>query len=99
MIGGRNLKHLKQEGSKRVMAIKVYGADWCGDTRRALAFLDTQGVNYEYVDVEQDAQASEWVKQQNDGKERKPTIDLGGRVLCVPTTEELTTALREEGLV
>jgi mycoredoxin len=81
------------------MAIKVYGADWCGDTRRALAFLDSQGVNYEYVDVEQDPQASAWVKEQNDGKERKPTIDLGGRVLSVPSTEELTAALNEEGLL
>ena len=81
------------------MAIKVYGADWCGDTKRTLAYLDKQGVSYEYVNVEQDAQASAWVKEHNGGKERKPTVDLGGQVLSVPSEQELAGALREKGLV
>ena len=32
--------------------ITMYGADWCGDCRRAKALLDTKGVAYTYVDVE-----------------------------------------------
>ena len=78
--------------------VKVYGADWCGDTRRALADLDRLGVAYDYVNVEEDEEASRWVKEQNDGKERKPTLKVGRRVLSVPGTGELETALREEGL-
>lgn len=78
------------------MTIKVYGADWCGDTKRTLAYLDRQGVDYEYINVDEDAQGSAWVKEQNGGKERKPTIDLGGRVLSVPSEQELADALREE---
>ena len=81
------------------MAVKVYGADWCGDTKRTLAYLDGQGVAYEYVNVEEDAKASAWVKEQNGGKERKPTLDLGGRVLSVPSDQELAAALRDEGLL
>jgi mycoredoxin len=81
------------------MAVKVYGADWCGDTTRTREFLDGLGVAYEYVNVEQDAEASAWVKEQNDGKERKPTVDVGGQVLAVPKNAELEEALREQGLI
>ena len=79
--------------------VKVYGADWCKDTKRSLALLDEHGVAYDYVDLEQDQQASEWVKEQNDGKERKPTVKIGERVLSVPSDQELEGALRENGLL
>jgi glutaredoxin len=79
--------------------VKVYGADWCGDTQRTLALLDGLRVAYDYVDVEQDEQASLWVKQQNDGKERKPTVKVGEQVLSVPTDGELESALREQGIL
>ena len=79
--------------------IKVYGADWCSDTKRALNYLDALGVDYQYINVEQDVQASEWVKSQNDGKERKPTITLGEKVLSVPTDSELNCALKKEQLI
>lgn len=81
------------------MSIKVYGADWCGDTQRALKFLDSVGVPYEYINVEQDERAAAWVREQNDGKERKPTVDINGQVLSVPSDHELTGALREKGLM
>ena len=32
--------------------LTVYGADWCGDTKRTRHLLDEAGVNYEYVDVD-----------------------------------------------
>ncbi len=79
------------------MEIKVYGAGWCGDTQRTLKQLDELGVDYQYIDVDEDAAASQWVKEQNDGKERKPTLDIAGRVLSVPTNAELKSALREAG--
>ena len=79
--------------------VKVYGADWCGDTKRTLSQLDELGVAYDYVDVEQDAEASAWVKQQNEGKERKPTVKVGQQVLATPTAQELESALRENGML
>ena len=76
--------------------IKVYGADWCGDTKRTLKYLDSLNVNYDYIDVEKDESASEWVKSQNEGKERKPTLIIGSRVLSVPSEDELDAALKSE---
>jgi mycoredoxin len=79
--------------------VKIYGADWCGDTQRTLKQLDELGVAYDYVDIEQDEQAARWVKEQNDGKERKPTVKLGEQVLSVPNEAALEGALREQGLI
>jgi glutaredoxin len=77
----------------------VYGAGWCGDTQRTLQQLERLGVVHEYVDVEQDEQASAWVKEQNDGKERKPTLKIGTRVLSVPDERELEETLKVENLI
>lgn len=79
--------------------VKVYGADWCGDTQRSLRQLDALGVAYDYVDIEQDEEAAGWVRQQNDGKERKPTIKLGERVLSTPSEQELESELRTGGFL
>ena len=79
------------------MRVKVYGADWCGDTQRTLKHLSGLGVAYDYINIEQDEQAAAWVKEHNDGKERKPTLDISGQVLSVPSERELDSALREMG--
>jgi mycoredoxin len=84
---------------KAVFGVKVYGADWCEDTRHTREFLERLGVQYMYVNIEQDESAARWVREQNGGAERKPTVDIAGQVLCVPTEHELTGALRERGLM
>jgi glutaredoxin len=79
--------------------VKVYGADWCEDTRRTRKHLDNLGVAYDYVNIEENEQAARWVREQNDGKERKPTVKLGEQTLSVPDDAELESALRENGLI
>ena len=76
--------------------IKVYGADWCPKTVRTLEFLTAKVIPHVYINVEEDAAASEWVKSQNHGKELKPTIDLGGQVLAEPSNVELEEALDKQ---
>jgi glutaredoxin len=79
--------------------VEIYGADWCVDTQQTRRHLDSLGVAYQYINIEQDQQASAWVKQQNEGKERKPTVKIGQQVLAEPTDPELERALRQEGLL
>ncbi len=74
-------------------SVKVYGADWCPMTRRSLDHLRLRHIPFEYVNIEKDRAASEWVKGQNHGKEMKPTIDIEGQILAEPTNEELDAAL------
>lgn len=79
--------------------VKVYGADWCSMTQQTLSRLNYLNVPYDYINVEKDDRAREWVKRQNGGKERKPTVDIGGEVLSSPSDTELEAALRRRHLV
>ncbi len=81
------------------MEVKVYGADWCEDTRQTLEHLRSLGVAHNYINIEQDEKAAAWVREQNSGKERKPTLDIGGQVLSVPSNRDLESALREMGFM
>jgi mycoredoxin len=82
-----------------VFGVKVYGAEWCEDTRHTREYLDRLGVQYQFVDVERDESAAAWVRERNGGRERKPTVDIAGQVLSVPSEHELVGALRERGLM
>jgi glutaredoxin len=81
------------------MEVKVYGADWCGDTQRTLKHLSDLGVAHSYINIEQDEEARAWVREHKAGKERKPTLDVAGQVLSVPSDRDLDSALREKGLM
>jgi len=67
-------------------------------TTRSLEFLRARGIPYEYIDVEKDASASEWVKTPNGGRERKPTIEVGGEVIAEPSTRQLDELLRRAAI-
>jgi mycoredoxin len=78
--------------------ITIYGADWCHMTADAREHLDELGVGYEYINIERNPSAAKWVREQNCGKERKPTVDIHGHVLSEPSNEELDAALAEAGV-
>ena len=78
--------------------IRVYGADWCQDTQHTLQHLQELGLEFTYVNVEEDAKARHWVRQHNEGKQKLPTLDVSGRVLSVPDNRELDRVLQEKGL-
>ncbi|HEX4770908.1 MAG TPA: glutaredoxin family protein [Bryobacteraceae bacterium] len=73
--------------------VTVYGADWCPLTKRALIHLKQKGIPFEYIDIDNDEQAAQWVREQNGGKERKPTIRIDNSVLIEPSDSELDRAL------
>jgi glutaredoxin len=79
--------------------VKVYGADWCEDTARTREHLESVGIPYQYINVEKDEAARDWVKRQNDGKQKTPTVDVKGKIiLSEPSDAELDIALRKNGL-
>lgn len=79
--------------------IKVYGADWCSMTKNTLAHLKELGLPFQYIDIDHDRQAAKWVAAQNDGREKKPTVDIDGVILSEPSDDELDEALEEKGLL
>jgi glutaredoxin len=79
--------------------IVVYGADWCGDTRRTLRQLDTRGVQYEYIDIDSDTEGEKKVIEFNKGKRRIPMVEIASdsgepKRLSVPSEGDLEQALR-----
>ncbi len=77
----------------------VYGADWCGMTQNTMKHLRDEGVDFQYIDIDKDRKSAKWVAEQNGGKEKKPTLDIGGQVLSVPTDQELDEVLVAKGIL
>jgi thioredoxin reductase (NADPH) len=60
------------------MNIKVYGADWCSDCVTAKRFLDSKGVDFEYIDITDNQQAIALVEKINNGRRVIPTLVVDG---------------------
>jgi thioredoxin reductase (NADPH) len=74
--------------------IKLYGASWCSDCKRAKRFLGDQRVPFEWHDIEQDPRNLEVVHERNDGNNVIPTIVFqDGTSLSEPTNEELANKI------
>ncbi len=75
-------------------AITVYGAYWCPDCRRAKQFLGEHQIPYNWVDIEQDGAAEQFVIEKNGGKRIIPTVVFAdGAVLIEPSNAELATKM------
>jgi len=60
------------------MKIKVFGADWCSDCVTAKRFLDSKGVEFEYIDITENQQAIALVEKINNGRRVIPTLMVDG---------------------
>lgn len=83
-------------------AIVVLGRDWCDDTIRSRAWMDGNGIAYEYRNTEADAAADALIRSYNGGNVVTPTILLGPagapvRILVEPSDDELAAAIAEVG--
>lgn len=90
---------IRPDGSPLGSGISVYGADWCGDTRRSRVLLDRLGLAYADVDVDAHPVANAWAAAQNGGQRRIPVVVLGagGPTLIEPSDDALLAALRQTG--
>ena len=80
--------------------ITMYGAEWCGDCRRSKKFLDANNVQYNYIDVEADASASEKVIEINGGMRSIPVILFSdGTHMTEPSDPDLRKKLEELKLI
>jgi thioredoxin reductase (NADPH) len=61
-------------GINEVGRVVLFGADWCPDCRRAKSFLADNGINFQFVDVDEHDWATKKVESINKGKRIIPTI-------------------------
>ncbi|UGT40041.1 glutaredoxin family protein [Nocardia yamanashiensis] len=74
--------------------VRMYGADWCGDCRRAKTWLREQGVAFTEIDVEHDEAARNEAIRLAGGRKNIPVIVVpSGAVLVEPTNADLAAAL------
>ena len=72
----------------------LYGADWCGDCRRAKVWLRENNVPFTEVDVENDDAARDRAIEIANGRKNIPVLVLpDGTVLIEPTNAQLAAAL------
>jgi len=74
--------------------LKVYGTDSCSDCRRAKQYLDTNGIAFDWVDVEARPDEVETIMGYNDGRKTIPVIVFAdGSHLTEPSNAELAAKL------
>ena len=73
--------------------IILYGADWCPDCRRAKSYLKENNIEYKFIDVDLDKEATQKVESINNGKRIIPTIIINGKSYTNPDNHQLAAAL------
>jgi len=74
--------------------LRVIGASWCPDCKRAKTFLGQHRIEFDWVDMESDPTAQAEVERINDGKRIIPTIIFpDGSILTEPSNDELAEKL------
>jgi thioredoxin reductase (NADPH) len=76
-----------------MIEIILYGADWCPDCRRAKAYLQEKNIDYTFIDVDLDKDATARVEAINNGKRIIPTIIIEGKSYTNPDNVKLASLL------
>ena len=74
--------------------ITMYGTNWCGDCRRAKLFFSEHRIPYNWVNVDEDREASDLITEMNNGYRSVTTIVFDdGAILVEPLASELALKL------
>lgn len=74
--------------------LTVYGTTWCGDCKRTKQFLGEQRIHYDFVDVDEDVAARDYVERVNGGRTVIPVVRFAdGSTLVEPSNAELAARL------
>lgn len=76
--------------------ITIYGADWCGDCRRAKQWFERNEVDYIWVDLVENPDEMDEVIRYNGGRRNIPVVVLpDGTHLTEPTDADLAAKLAD----
>ena len=86
------------EQSTSSLEIRMFGADWCGDCRRAKRLFDELEVAYQFINLEQEPSAAE-VARDISGRTNIPVITYpDGSHHVEPSNADMRAKLAELGL-
>jgi glutaredoxin len=75
--------------------VAVYGSRSCPDTTRALEWLDSHQVQYEFKDLDESPELDDYVADMNNGKRVIPAIQIDNGFLINPSERELDAAVQQ----
>lgn len=79
--------------------VKVFSADWCGFCKMTKAYLESKGVEYVEVNIEQEPDAAAWLQQQT-GRTGIPVTLFGGKDFVIGfDREQIDGYLRQYKLI
>ncbi|MEV5505958.1 mycoredoxin [Streptomyces orinoci] len=55
-------------------AVTMYSTTWCGYCRRLKSQMDREGIAYNEVNIEHDAESAAFVEKANGGNQTVPTV-------------------------
>lgn len=80
--------------------IVVYGTNWCGDCLRARRVLEKRQIQFEWINIDRNKQAEQFVLQHNQGMRSVPTIVFpDGSILVEPKFSQLNEKLTSLGMI
>jgi mycoredoxin len=75
--------------------IVIYATDWCWDCRRVRKYFDQNGIPYQWINIDRNKEAEQFVIQVNRGNRSVPTIVfLDGSILVEPSNQQLAQKLK-----
>jgi mycoredoxin len=78
--------------------IKFYGTSWCPSSRRAKKLIIEKGIDFEWINIDEDPAGREFVLEVNNGYRSVPTIVFpDGDILVEPSRTELLNKLEQRG--
>ena len=73
--------------------IIFYRAEWCSDCKRAKKFLNDNNIQFEFVDIDIDKNATSLVETINKGKRIIPTLLINSKSFTNPDNNSLAAEL------
>jgi len=78
--------------------LTMYSTTWCGYCHRLKTQMDREGIQYQVVDIERDAEAAKFVETVNGGNQTVPTLRFDdGTSMTNPTIVQVKKHLETVG--
>ena len=76
--------------TEKTTRIIMYGTTWCGSTTRARRLLESSNIEYEWVDIDRDESAAQYVMSVANGFRSVPTLVFpDGTIMVEPSSYDL----------
>jgi mycoredoxin len=73
--------------------VKMFTTTWCAFCKNTKRYLDSKGISYEEIDIEQHPEYGEAIEKASGGFRTVPTLDIDGKLYVNPSRQEMDAVL------